>query len=84
MTTAARKAMTTETGFFREDLSAMNLTEEQKQLRERMVIALVEATLPFQEEAADPEVTLELLIQAADLLKRHLQRELEERREESD
>jgi hypothetical protein len=62
----------------------MNLTEEQKQLRERMVIALIEATLPFQEEAVDPEVTLELLVQAADLLKRHLQRELEERREESD
>jgi hypothetical protein len=60
----------------------MDLTEEHKQLRERYVIALIEATSPLQEEAADPEVTLELLIQAADLLKEHLQKELEELREE--
>ena len=60
----------------------MDLPEEQKQLRERFVIALIEATYPLQQAAADPEVTLELLIQAADLLKRHLEKELEELREE--
>jgi hypothetical protein len=60
----------------------MDLTREQKELRERFVLALIEATLPFQKEAADPEVTLELLIQAADLLKEHLQAELAELRAE--
>jgi hypothetical protein len=62
----------------------MDLTEEQKQLRERYVIALIEATFPLQQGVADPELTLELLIQAADQLKQHLQTELEELREESD
>jgi hypothetical protein len=61
----------------------VNLSEEQKQLRERYVIALIEATHPLQEQgSADPEVTLELLIGAADLLKQHLERELEELRAE--
>jgi hypothetical protein len=63
---------------------SMNLTEEQRQLRERYLISLIEATVPLQQGAADPEVTLELLIQAVGMLKEHLQRELEERREESD
>ena len=60
----------------------MDLSEEQRGLRERFVIALIEATVPLQEEAADPEVTLELLIEAAGLLKEHLQNELKELREE--
>jgi hypothetical protein len=63
---------------------AMGRNAEQQQLRERYVIALIEATFPLQKEAADPELTLELLIEAADLLKQHLLKELEERREESD
>ncbi len=62
----------------------MNRTEEQQQLRERFVIALIEATYPLQQAAADREVTLELLIEAADLLKEHLQKELQELREEGD
>jgi len=62
----------------------MDLTPEQKQLREKFVIALIEATYPLQKGSSDPEVTLELLIQAADMLKEHLQQELEELREESD
>ncbi len=60
----------------------MELTEEQRRTRERYVIALIEATYPLQQGAADPEVNLELLIQAAALLKEHLQNELEEFREE--
>jgi hypothetical protein len=60
----------------------VDLPEEQKQLRERFVIALIEATYPLQQAAADQEVTLDLLIQAADLLKQHLEKELEELREE--
>jgi hypothetical protein len=62
----------------------MHLNEEQQRLRERFVIALIEATFPLQEGAADREVTLELLIEAADLLKQHLQKELEELRGETD
>ncbi len=62
----------------------MELTKEQQQLRERFVMALIEATLPLKKGSADPEVTLELLIQAADLLKQHLLNEREELREEQD
>lgn len=62
----------------------MNLTEEQKQLRERYVLALIEATYPLQDSASDPEITMELLIEAAELLKTHLQNELAELREEQD
>jgi hypothetical protein len=62
----------------------MQWSDEQKRLRERYVIALIEATYPLQQGAADREVTLELLIQAAELLKEHLQQQLEELREEQD
>jgi hypothetical protein len=60
----------------------MDLTQEQEQLRERYVIALIEATFPLVKTAADREVTLELLLQAADLLKQHLQKEREDLRAE--
>lgn len=60
----------------------MDLTKEQEQLRERFVIALVEATYPLQKGSSDPEVTLELLIDAAGMLKQYLQKELEKLREE--
>jgi hypothetical protein len=62
----------------------MNQTDQQEGLRERYLLALIEATLPLQKASDDPEVTLELLIQASDLLKEHLQKELEERRGEQD
>jgi len=62
----------------------MPLTKKQEQLRERFVMALIEATLPLQKESDDSEITMELLIQAADLLKQHLKKELEEMRGESD
>jgi hypothetical protein len=60
----------------------MELTREQQQLRESYVIALIEAVAPLQEKARDPEVTLELLIEAAEMLKEHLQNELKGLREE--
>lgn len=59
-------------------------TPQQKQLLERYVLALIESTYPLQKESTDREVTLELLIQAADSLKQHLEAELREFREESD
>jgi hypothetical protein len=62
----------------------MELSEETRQLRERYLMALIEATYPLQEGSADPEITLELLIQAAGLLKEHLEAELEELRSEQD
>lgn len=62
----------------------MNRTLEQQQLRERYVLALIEAAIPLQQETPDRELTLELLIEAADLLKQRLQKELEELREEAD
>jgi hypothetical protein len=60
----------------------MDLTPEQQQLRESYVIVLLEAIAPLQQKASDPEVTLELLIEAADLLKVHLESDLKELREE--
>jgi len=62
----------------------MERTTEQKQLREQYVIALMQATFPLQQRASDREVTMELLIEAADLLKNRLQQELDELRTEQD
>lgn len=50
-------------------------------LRERFFMTLAEATFPLK-QGPDPEVTLELLIEAAGMLKEHLERELQELREE--
>jgi len=55
----------------------MGLTPEQQQTRERFVIALLEAAIPLK-GGPDPELTLELLIQAADLFRERLECELEE------
>ncbi len=62
----------------------MKRTAEQEKLREQMVIALIEATFPLQQQGGDPEVALELLIEAAGQLEDHLRKVLEELREESD
>jgi hypothetical protein len=59
----------------------MDLSAEQRQLKERFFTTLLEATFPLQ-QGPDPEVTLELLIQAADKLRNHLEHELEELRQE--
>jgi hypothetical protein len=53
----------------------------EQQLRERYFTALVEATVPYK-PGPDPELTLELLIEAASLLKEHLEQELAELRVE--
>jgi hypothetical protein len=58
-------------------------TQEQKDRRERFLLALIEATFPLQ-QGPDREVTLELLIDAAGMLKEHLEAELAELRQESD
>ena len=61
----------------------MDRDEERQGLRERFLLALVEATYPLQQGAQDREVALELLIEAADLLKDRLEKELEEFRFEA-
>jgi hypothetical protein len=65
-------------------MTPMALTEEQRGLREKYLIALVEATFPLKQQASDPEVALELLIDAAGMLQEHLKEELAERRAEQD
>jgi hypothetical protein len=62
----------------------MELTKEQQQLRECYVLTLIETTIRLKKGSTDPEVTLDLLIQAADLLKQHLLKERDELREEQD
>ncbi len=59
----------------------MSLSPEEQRLRDQFLKTLTAAVLPLQ-PGADPEVTLEALIDAAGLLQEHLQRELEELREE--
>jgi hypothetical protein len=61
----------------------MERTQEQKDCREQLLLALIEATFPLQ-QGPDREVTLELLIDAAGMLKEHLEAELAELRQESD
>jgi hypothetical protein len=59
----------------------MTLSAEGQPLRDHFFKVLLEASLPLQ-AGSDPEVTLEALIDAAGMLKEHLQRELDELRQE--
>jgi acyl-CoA reductase-like NAD-dependent aldehyde dehydrogenase len=59
----------------------MALSQVERELRDRFLEVLREAALPLQ-PGEDPEVTLEALIDAAQLLAEHFQRELEELRQE--
>jgi hypothetical protein len=60
---------------------AMALSPEERELRDRFFKVLLGATLPLQ-PGPDPEVTLEALIDASQMLTEHLQRELDELRQE--
>jgi hypothetical protein len=57
----------------------MELTREQKQLRNQLFTAMLEAVMPFK-PGEDQELTLELLIDAAQRLEEHFEHELEELR----
>jgi len=59
----------------------MPASPEEQKLRDQFFKVLMEATRPLQ-PGADPEVTLEALIDAAQLLQGRLQRELTELRQE--
>ena len=62
----------------------MPLSAEGKEVRDRCLAALLEAAQPLQ-TGPDPEVALEALIEAAELLRDRLRQELAElRREQAD
>jgi hypothetical protein len=61
----------------------MERSREQLELRGRFFRAFIDATYPMQEELQDREVTLELMIEAADMLKESLENELEQIRFEA-
>jgi hypothetical protein len=57
----------------------MDLSPAEAELRERFFRSLLQAAFALK-TGPDPEVTLEALIEAASLLKEHLEHELEELR----
>ena len=59
----------------------MSLSLEEQRLRDQFFSKLLDAVVLLQ-PGADPEVTLEALIDAAGMLQDHLERELAELREE--
>jgi len=59
----------------------MSMSPEEQMLRDRFFKMLLEATYPLQ-NGPDPEVALEALIEAAQMLRQHLERELNELRQE--
>jgi hypothetical protein len=59
----------------------MALSAEERELRDRFLKVLLEAAVSLQ-PGDDPEVTLEALIDASQMLTDHLQRELQELRRE--
>jgi hypothetical protein len=60
----------------------MGLSPQEVQLRTRFLNTLLEAARSLEQEGPDPEVTLEALIDASEMLTEHLQRELAELRQE--
>jgi hypothetical protein len=59
--------------------ASMDHSQEQRLLRDALFRSLLEAALPLK-GGPDPELTLELLIEATELLQDHLEHELEELR----
>jgi hypothetical protein len=59
----------------------MNPPLDQEQLKEQFLTALVEATFPLQ-KGPDPEVILQALIGAAEMLRERFEQELAELRQE--
>ena len=61
----------------------MPLQQADRELRERFLQAMLDATFPLQ-AGQDQEVTLQALIGAAEMLKERFEQELDELRQESD
>jgi hypothetical protein len=64
----------------RED-AAVSISRVQQELRDRYLAALLDAAVRLQ-QGPDPEVALEALIEACDLLQAHLRHELDKLRQE--
>ena len=56
----------------------------EEKLRDHFLQAMLEVTFPLQKEGPDQEVTLQALIQAAQILKERFEQELDELRQELD
>ena len=61
----------------------MQLTQTDRELQERFLEAMLQATFPLQ-TGLDQEQTLQALIRAAEMLKERFEQELDELRQESD
>ena len=61
----------------------MESSQANKELAERFLQAMLEATFPLQ-KGPDQEIILQALIEAAGMLKERFEQELEELREERD
>jgi hypothetical protein len=61
----------------------MDLSHEEKEMRDRFLRAMLEAALPLQ-AGLEAEMTLQALIRAADMLKERFEQELDELRQEAD
>lgn len=61
----------------------MELMQEERTLRDRFFRTMLDATFPLQ-AGPDQELTLQALIEAADMLRERFEQELEELRRESD
>ena len=61
----------------------MDLSTEERELRDRFLQAMLEAALPLQ-AGLDQEMTLQALIRAAEMLKNRFEQELDELRQEAD
>ncbi len=62
----------------------MASSPNEAKLRDQFFKAMLEATFQLQKKGPDQEVTLQALIQAAQMLKERFEQELEELRQESD
>ncbi len=61
----------------------MELSQSERDLRDRFFKAMLEATFPLQ-KGVDQEITLQALIRAAEMLKERFEQELDELRQEAD
>ena len=61
----------------------MQLSQAERELRDRFFSAMAEATAPLQ-AGQDQEMTLQALIRAAEMLKERFEQELDELRQEAD
>ena len=62
----------------------MASSPDESKLRDHFLQAMLQVTFPLQKEGPDQEITLQALIQAAQMLKERFEQELAELRQELD